>query len=153
MRSVVWFMREGGAMMWLILLLAVPATIAAILGLALGLGGRGTRAALGFGVGLAAAGVLLVACGAGGYAWGMSRVEAALAGVSPEHRVELYAVGQREASNNLTFGAGAAALPLLAGATLLAVGLARRKQAAAAPQPMAGMMPPGAMPPPGARRP
>lgn len=77
---------------------------------------------LGVGIAALVLAALTAFTGIGGYLYGMSVVEDAVAFADAASRAELYAMGQAEAMNNVWFGAIAAALPTLAGALALARG-------------------------------
>jgi len=119
-----WF-QEGGFAMFPILLLGIVGLAGTVAGLAVGLSSRRRGTPLAFGIALLAVALLCVGIGGVSYLVAQQRIDAALAGVDPDMRDRLRAVGESEARVSLTFGGGAAALPALGGLVLVALGVAR----------------------------
>ncbi|MFN7143042.1 MAG: hypothetical protein ACK4YP_04650 [Myxococcota bacterium] len=109
--------QEGGAAMYAVLALDVCAAFFVPLALVAAIVARFQpkvrTVALVLGGVAVFASVVPMCAGVGGYLWGMQQVEAALQNVDPEMRDTLQAVGEAEASNNLTFGFGSGCLCLV----------------------------------------
>ena len=126
------FFQEGGATMWMVLLLGSFATALGIAALGVAFA-RKRGAAIALGALALGAGLLTAAAGVGAYLWAMHRVWAAVDYVAPEHKARLLAQGISEAMNNIVLGIVLSGLPLLGGFVALVRGiLLPRARAAAA---------------------
>lgn len=113
MSSIAQAFQAGGFGMYVILLMAMLGTGVGLTGVVVTLVSRSRGTAAVFT--LINGGLTLATCvlGVVFYLWGMTRVNAALAGVDPAHRELLLAAGKSEAMLTMTFGLGASVIPLL----------------------------------------
>ena len=113
--------QEGGFAMYFIACIGALGHLMAIAALASMVAKRRAMP-LGMGAATLLFAVTTMCLGVGGYLWGMRQVDEAIAFADPEQREALYAQGQAEASNNLTFGGCAFLFPLLAGVVAITRG-------------------------------
>jgi hypothetical protein len=114
--------KEGGATMWLVLLVGTTATALAIAAVVVAFA-RKRGAAIALGAIALCAGLLTSAAGVGSYLWAMHRAFAAVDAVAPEYKARLLAQGISEAANNIVLGMILSGLPVLAGFVALVRGL------------------------------
>lgn len=115
--GVLTMFQEGGASMWGILAfdLCAMALVPLALIVSIVARSRGTMRGVSLGLGVLAlmAALTPMCMGVGGYMYGVSRTEAAVANADPQYKEMLTTAGEAEASQNLNFGFGSGCLCLM----------------------------------------
>jgi len=137
LESLARLFEEGGPPMYFLLALGALGLAATVGAGLFALLWKARRVALGVAVGLVALGLLILAVGFLGQAWGLRQMNAALAQVNPEDVAIIQMVGSAEARAPVILALLLCQPPLVTGIALVGLGWLRLKAPAAEPSPPA----------------